>query len=166
MPTAVTFHPIPPVYRVFFTILDPAITVWAAYLYLFARPTVLSSVTPTQLLPPPDIQAKLYAPLAFLFVELAGFFAASAILQASLLRRTTDATVWRHVQAMFLVAELFVLAGTAQAYRAQGRLWSPGTWRPEDWGAIAITAFCALTRAAFLSGVGMRQPPIGTVKRS
>lgn len=77
-------------------------------------------------------------------------------LHVILLRATTDARVWRAVQASILLVDIAMLGGFARAFNATGRL-DLRLWRAEDWTNIGITGGVGLIRAAFLLGIGQKK---------
>lgn len=140
-------RPIPAFYRHFFTIADPAMAVWGAYMTVAYPDTVLDSFVPRALSRRDPAQFML-------FQQLAGWPLGTAFLSIFLLRYTRDVGVWKIFQASVLIVDVVLGYALWDALGRQERL-SLGALRAEDWGCIGITAVFGLMRSAFLLGVGM-----------
>jgi len=138
---------IPTFYRVFFTNIDPILSLSGVILNILSPTTILASYSPTYT-DPPSIETIL------LLDNTAGFLAGFTLLQLYLLRNKRDMVVWKAVQGSMLVVDVFMLGGFTRALRKQGRL-GFANWRLEEWGNIGITAFVRFLRSAFILGVGM-----------
>jgi len=139
--------PIPAFYRHFFTIADPLVAVWGAYMTLAYPDTVLDSFVPRTL--------SRRDPAQFvLFQQLAAWPLGTAFLSIFLLRYTRDVGVWKIFQASVLVVDVVLGYAIWDALGRQGRR-SFGALRPEDWGCIGITAVFGLMRSAFVLGIGL-----------
>ena len=75
-------------------------------------------------------------------------------VSAVLLRYTTDAQIWRIIQFADLIVDIAYFWAVYGTLQGQGRI-PPTTWRVEDWGSLTITGTAAMTRLAFLTGVGL-----------
>ena len=137
-----------PRYRTIFTIVDPLIATWGAYLFFFQRDTVIDSFIPiTQAPRNPDHD--------FVLVQVGAHLLACAVLSVFALRlRPDDVALWRVVQASYLAVDILYIGGTFSALAGQGRL-SPLSWRAADLGCMFITGSLGTARSAFLLGVGM-----------
>lgn len=140
--------PIPSFYRIWFTVVDPILSIAGVVGNLFAPASILNSYSPSYVSPPAT-------ETIFLLDATAGFFAGVALLQVVLLRaRPADVTVWRLVEASIILVDFAMLGGFARALRAEGRTdWS--VWRIEEWTNLIILAGVAVIRTAFILGVGM-----------
>ncbi|KZP10763.1 hypothetical protein FIBSPDRAFT_1051146 [Athelia psychrophila] len=138
----------PSFYRIWFTVVDPLLSIAGVLGNLFVPTTILNSYSPSFVSPPAT-------ETIYLLDATAGFLAGLVLLQVVLLRaRPTDVTVWRVLQASMLLVDLAMLGGFARALSAQGRtVWR--VWRAEEWTNLVIIAGVAVIRTAFVLGVGM-----------
>lgn len=145
---------IPLFYRIFFTWVDPAITIPSIWAHFAAPDLILDTYIPRSLsVRDPDHD--------MLFFHLAGSFMTIAVVSAVLLRYTSDLGVWRIVQAGIVLYDFEIFGSAWYFLGRQGRL-DPAVWRPEDWGNLAFMVVIIAVRLAFLSGVGMRSTVSGT----
>ncbi|KAL9019148.1 MAG: hypothetical protein Q9185_003579 [Variospora sp. 1 TL-2023] len=135
-------------YRIWFTIVDPLLSLLGVYTNFFTPTTVLNSYAPTFVSPPGSETIVLLDTVAAFLVGL-------IFLELFLLRaKSTDMTVWRALQGSQLLVDIGMLAAFTRALESQGRMdWK--VLRAEDWGNYLITAGVAVIRSAFLMGVGM-----------
>lgn len=140
--------PIPAFYRIWFTTIDPILSLVGVVTHLFARTAALTSYAVAPVSPPAT-------ETAVLLDAMAGFFAGLTLLQVVLLRaRPADVTVWRALQAATALVDIGMLGGFARALSATGRM-NMEVWRPEEWTNVGITAWVAVLRTAFCLGTGM-----------
>lgn len=140
--------PVPSFYRIWFTIVDPVLSLVGICGNIFTPTTVLKSYSPS-FVSPPASETILLLDTKTAFVAGLGF------LQIVLLRaKPADITVWRTVQASTLLANLGMLSAFARALSLQGRT-DLRVWRSEEWTNYAVTAGLAVIRSAFLLGIGM-----------
>lgn len=137
---------IPSFYRFFFTIIDPMICIWGAYMDFFDPRMVLSSHI---LADTPDIGHIM------ILAQRGGGMLNFGFISAVLLRYTQDPKIWHIVEIANLIVDFTYFPAVFGALRAQGRV-LPETWRAEDWGSLAITGFVTLVRLAFLARVGFK----------
>ena len=139
--------PVSPFYRIWFTTIDPIISLSGIYLNIFNPTTILSSYSP--------IYASPRSETILLLDTVAAFLAGLVYLEVVLLRvKAADMVVWRAVQAGQLIVDLGMLAAFTRALKVQGRM-GIGNWRAEEWGNYGITAGVAVIRVLFLTGVGI-----------
>lgn len=152
---------LPLAYTLWFTWIDPVLSLLGAYgglsepnllLISYIPATIPNPTAPTQLLPNPN--AVVNPAHTMIFNQLAGFFILTFTLSAFMLRSTNDLSVWKFYQGAISVVDIIILAATAVEYSHQGRL-APDTWRPEDWFSVLVTAGCAVLRIAFVLGIGL-----------
>ncbi|KAM3418051.1 hypothetical protein BST61_g6257 [Cercospora zeina] len=140
--------PIPKPYHLFFTTLDPLIALSGVYMMFFTPALVTHAFIPSSLSP--------YNPLQTFFQhQIGGALLMTLVLNIFLLRRTNELGIWKVVQAGGLVYDLAILYGTCYALGQQGRL-SPAKYRVEDWGNLGMVGMCAVVRALFCAGFGMK----------
>ncbi|KAJ0114298.1 hypothetical protein J7T55_010687 [Diaporthe amygdali] len=140
---------IPAFYRIFFTWIDPAISIPSIWAHFTAPDTILDAYIPKSMSvrnPEHDM----------LFFHLAGSFMTIAVMSAVLLRYTSDLGVWRIVQSGIILYDFELLYSLWHFMGKQGRL-DPTIWRLEDWGNWAIVGTVILVRLAFLSGAGLKK---------
>ncbi|KAJ9144061.1 hypothetical protein NKR23_g6169 [Pleurostoma richardsiae] len=149
------------VYTLWFTWIDPVLSLIGAYggffvpnllLASYIPDTVASPAAPKELSPNPNAMAN--PAHALIFNQLGGFFLLTFTLSTFLLRYTPDFTIWSLYEGAILIVDVIILVATALAYANQGRL-SPFTWRPEDWFSVLVTGLCAVLRAGFVLRIGV-----------
>jgi membrane-associated phospholipid phosphatase len=142
--------PISSIYRFWFLILDPILTITGIYCNFLAPDFILAGINPAHR-PPTSSETIL------LLDTGGGWFIAVLILQLGLLRaRPNDVLVWWYFAAAIGAVDVVICAGILRALRTQGRL-EPEAWRMEDRGNLGITAACALVRGAFVLGIGISE---------
>lgn len=140
--------PIPSLYRIWFTLLDPLLTLTGIYLTFFTPYFVLAGFNPTYQIPPSSE--------TILLLDHSGaWFIAILILQLGLLRsRPDDVLVWWYYALAVGVVDTLTCAAVLRTLETQGRL-GVGGWRWEEWVNLASTGACALVRGAFVLGIGI-----------
>ena len=140
---------IPIFYRLIFTLVDTALTIFAIVGNIVAPTTILTYYAARPTLPPsPET--------TFLLDETTGFFTCLRVLQLFLLRaRPTDLGVWRAIQGGTAIVDVTILASLAKMLSAEKRT-GMALWRSEEWINISIIAGLLLARTAFVLGIGMR----------
>lgn len=158
---------IPRFYRVFFTVIDPILSIFGAISEIYSPSnskndymlTLLKVHTsPSSILPnystnpsiPPSTETRL------LLDALVGFFLFLAFLQVVLLRaRPYDLGVWKILQAGTILVDVAMVLAFARALSNTDRM-NTTTWRVEEWTNIVINSAVGFTRVLFVLGVGMR----------
>jgi hypothetical protein len=160
-PTDTTELRIPLIYRLWFTWIDPVLSIPGVYFGLFKPELLLRSFIPATIpnraapdAPLPNPDAVVNPAQAMIFNQLAGFLLATAVLSCFMLRSTNDLTVWKYYQGAICLVDFVILVAMGLEYSQQGRL-SPLTWRQEDWFSVLLTAVCALLRSSFVLGIGL-----------
>jgi hypothetical protein len=98
-----------PFYRVWFTTIDPVLSLSGVLGNLFAPAAILRSYSPSFVSPPAT-------ETTVLLYTAAGFLAGHMLLSIGLLRaKPNDVTVWRAFQANSSIVDFFMIAGLAQA---------------------------------------------------
>ncbi|KAF9692457.1 hypothetical protein EKO04_009333 [Ascochyta lentis] len=146
---------IPSFYRVFFTIIDPIICIWGAYMDFFDPRMVLSSHI---LADTPDIGHVM------ILKQRGGAMLSFGFTSAVLLRYTQDIKIWHLVQIALLIVDFAYFPAVFGALNEQMRV-LPETWRAEDWGSLAITGTATLVRLAFLARAGFTDEDDGLKAR-
>ena len=135
---------IPTFYRVFFTIVDPIICLWGAYMDFFDPRMVLSSHILNDV---PDIGHVM------ILKQRGGGMLGWGFISAFLLRYTNDIKIWHIVEIAILLVDFAYFPAVFGALNAQMRV-LPETWRAEDWGSLVVTGTATLVRLAFLARLG------------
>lgn len=135
---------IPAFYRAFFTIVDPLLCLWGAYMDFFTPDVVLSSHIPS---PSPDEGHRM------ILAQRGGLLLCLGFLSAMLLRYSKDIKVWHILEVGLLVSDGAYFWAAGGVLAEQGRLW-PEAWRGEDWGSLGVTGVVTLVRLGFLARVG------------
>lgn len=140
--------PIPTFYRIWFTTLDPLLTLSGIYLTFFTPAFVLAGFNPNYHSPPSSE--------TILLLDHSGaWFLAILILQLGLLRgRPDDVFVWWYYALAVGIVDTVTCTATLRALDAQGRL-GLGGWRWEEWVNFGSTGACAVVRWAFVLGIGV-----------
>jgi hypothetical protein len=141
---------IPLWYRVFFLYIEPLSTVLGAYYAFFQQQTYLE-------LTHSDSAPATAIPLggSIVLSQLANLYFLFALNEAAILRSTSDLRVWRAMLVGLLIADLGHLYSVcplgSQIY------WDVRRWNAIDWGNVGFVYAGAMTRTAFLLGIGL--PP-------
>lgn len=148
--TATTASPVPVVYRVVFTWVDPIFCLVGLATHIFDPLTTLGGYSPNFASPPATETVHLLD-------SMAGFFATLGVLEAVLLRaRPADVGVWRIVQASVALLDVFMVLAAFRALSADGRL-DPTIWRGDDYRLTVGNVGIGLLRIACALGIGMGQ---------
>ena len=139
---------IPVFYRVWFTIVDPVLSLIGVFGNLLTPTAILDFYTPTSAAPPAT-------ETILLLDTVAGFFACLTFLQLVLLRaRPDDLVVWCSLQCSTLLVDVAMLGAIARALSREGRIDWNG-WRAEEWTNIGITSGVLIIRLVFLTTTGV-----------
>jgi hypothetical protein len=84
--------------------------------------------------------------------QLANLYLGLGLLEALVLRATSDLKVWRVFLAILLLADVGHLYSVAPVGVAI--YWEYWRWNAIDWGNLGFVYFLAVTRTLFLLGVG------------
>lgn len=133
-------------YRLFFLLIEPIATLVGAYFAHFDQPTYLD-LTHASSAPSHIPQGTSIA-----MSQLANLYFAVAIIEALVLRSTSDLRVWKTMLFCLLIADL----GHLYTVRSLGPqiYWTVFEWNAIDWGNIPFVYLGASMRIAFLAGVG------------
>ncbi|KAF6236879.1 hypothetical protein HO173_005170 [Letharia columbiana] len=139
---------IPSFYRIWFTVVDPFLSIIGVYGNLFAPTSILNSYSSSYVSPPTTETIPLLD-------TTAGFLAGLAFLQVALLRaKPTDLTVWGALQGSTVLVDIAMCGWIYEGVVCRGRTdWRD--WKVEEWTSLGNTAGVALIRTAFLLDVGM-----------
>ncbi|EHY58698.1 hypothetical protein HRR86_006440 [Exophiala dermatitidis] len=143
----------------------PVLSLTGAYAGLFNPPVLLSTYIPETItrgsVSVPSSDFVIDPAHRVIYNQLGAYSLLTFSMSALLYRCTRDLKVWRVWQGSVLVVDVVILGAAALAYRQQGRL-SLLKWRSEDWFAVVVTGICALLRAGFCLGIGVREGEKGT----
>ena len=142
-----THSPIPIFYRIVFTFIDPGFCAMGFALHLFDTRSTLLGYSPNATHPPA-------VETVHLLDSMAGFFLTLGLLEAVLLRvKSTDAAVWRVVQASASVLDLVMVWGAVRAMTTEGRM-DLTYWKGDDWRLVVGNAVMGVARLACAFGLG------------
>ncbi|EKG22362.1 hypothetical protein MPH_00292 [Macrophomina phaseolina MS6] len=151
--------PIPLIYRLFFTILEPVFALNGAYIYVATPAAALQIITPPAL----HAQTVQQTPIETLLLwQVASLYVLFAFVEGVVLRWVGPQRrdVWRLVMGGIVVSSdvghLWALKLVAEAAGQPRAWWDPRVWtRWEDWGNQGLTWFGLGLRVAFVLGVGL-----------
>ncbi|KAF1935638.1 hypothetical protein EJ02DRAFT_460204 [Clathrospora elynae] len=151
--------PMPAFYRVVFLWIEPVSILTGAVYAHFLQSTYLE-LTHAASAPGASVPVA----TSIVMTQLANLYLGLAILEASVLRATTDSNVWRP----FIVALLIADFGHLYSVLPVGKdiYWAYWRWNAIDWGGVAFVYFLAVTRICMLLGVGFNRPQGPRLKSS
>jgi hypothetical protein len=151
MPTSAPSAPsarIHPFYRLIFLYLEPlSIFVGAIYAHSL-QPTYLALTHSASAPGASDVPIS----TQIVMTQLANLYLGLGILEASVLRATSDVKVWRAFIIGLLIADVGHLYSVAPV--GSWVYWQYWRWNSIDWGNVAVVYFLAVTRCCLLGGVG------------
>lgn len=149
---------LPLAYRLFFLVIEPIATLVGAY-YAFYRPEEYLQLTHAETaLPVTPLGTKVA------LSQLANLYLAFALNEAIVLRSTSDLRVWKALLFGLLVADFgHLYTVRALGIRVYYNVWS---WNAIDWGNVAFVYCGAAMRISFLTGVGMGNAKMASIKKS
>ncbi|KAF2125883.1 hypothetical protein P153DRAFT_369883 [Dothidotthia symphoricarpi CBS 119687] len=141
---------ISPFYRAVFLWLEPLSILTGAVYAHFLQHTYLT-LTHSATAPP---TSSILVPIStsIVLTQLANLYLGLAILEASILRASSDVKVWK----TFIIALLVADVGHLYSVRLVGTwvYWQFWHWNAIDWGNVGVVYFLAVTRICMLSGIG------------
>jgi hypothetical protein len=149
--------PVPPFYRFVFLWLEPvSILTGAVYAQFFQ--SIYLDLTHAASAPGASVPVS----TSIVMTQLANLYLGLAILEASVLRVTSDIKVW----TVFLVGLLIADLGHLYSVRALGSqvYWHYWQWNAIDCGNIPFVYFLAVTRICMLLGLGFRRGGVNVKK--
>lgn len=146
---------IPSYYRHFFLIIEPISAIVGAYFAHFQPQTYLNL---THAASAPAIHIPIGT--SIVLSQLANLYLLFAINEALVLRSTSDLRVWRTLLFGLLIADLGHLFSVAKL--GSDIYWRVQIWSAIDWGNVAFVYIGAMSRIAFLCGVGLDNETRGT----
>lgn len=138
---------IPAFYRLLYLYIEPLSTVVGAFYAHFLQSTYLD-LTHSSSAPGAAVPISTQVVLS----QLANLYLGLAILEASVLRSTSDLKVWRALIIGMLIADLGHLGAIAPV--GSWVYWQYWRWNSIDWGNVPVVFFLAATRCCLLLGVG------------
>jgi hypothetical protein len=147
-----------PFYRIWFTIVDPAVLVLTILACILVPSTILETTVPASF--------ASYDPLSHgpLLHQSAALYAFMAIIFGVLLRASNDLKIWRIVQFATLVVDVGLLITLWAMLKQQKRL-DFDALVSGDWLNAGFTVWVAAIRVAFLGGLGVGTKPGKKAKR-
>ena len=138
---------IPSFYRLVYLYLEP-LSIFAGAVYAHFFQSTYLDLTHAASAP----RATVPISTSIVLSQLANLYLGLGLLEACVLRATSDLSVWRTFLAILLLADFGHLYSVAPVGR--GIYWEYWTWNSIDWGNVAVVYFLAITRTLFLFGVG------------
>lgn len=139
---------IPPIYRIWFTTIDPALWLLGAWTTLSKPESVLVLLAPTS-------HAPNVPPLSFLLQQSAGARLMCAFTDFFLLRTTNQISTWKAQQASILCYNMVSLASMLWSWKQQSRL-GLDVLRSEELIHLGAVFVFAAIRTSFCAGIGLR----------
>lgn len=149
---------IPPYYRHFFLIIEPISAIVGAYFAHF-QPQKYLELTHAASAPALHIPTG----TSIVLSQLANLYLLFAINEALVLRSTSDLRVWRTLLFGLLIADFGHLFSVAKL--GTDVYWKVQLWSAIDWGNVAFVYVGAMTRIAFLCGIGLGNETRGIGKK-
>ena len=147
---------IPTYYRLFFLIAEPISTVIGAY-FAFFQPQTYLQLTHAASAPRSDTPLGMQIVLA----QLSNLYLLFAINEVLVLRSTADLRVWRALLLALLIADFGHLWSVNKL--GTSVYWNIFKWNAIDWGNIGFVYVGAISRMAFMCGIGMSSEENGLV---
>lgn len=150
---------LPLYYRLFFLWIEPVATAVGAYYAQFLQREYMAMTYSSTAAPVLGVSTG----ESIVLTQLANLYFCFALNEALVLRSTSDLRVWK----IFLVGLLIADFGHLYSVKAAGlqvyyEVWN---WNAMYWGNVGFVYVGALSRMAFLSGVGLDNRSKGKVKR-
>jgi hypothetical protein len=137
---------IPAIYRLVFLFVEPAsILLGAGAAFFF--PAYYLSLTHAASAP-----SVLPTSTAIVMTQLSNLYLGLALLEATVLRITSDIKVWSVFLFALLVADLGHLYSVAPA--GPSMYWAYSSWNAIDWGNVPFVYFLAIVRICLLMRLG------------
>lgn len=150
---------IPPFYRLIFLYLEPLSIFAGAYYAHFHTPSYLH-LTHAASAPGASVPTSTQV----VMTQLANLYLGLGILEATVLRATSDVKVWRAFIIGLLIADFGHLYSVAPV--GGWVYWQYWRWNIIDWGNVAVVYFLAAVRCCLLGGVGFGREDVMRSKRT
>jgi hypothetical protein len=143
-------HPVPAFYRLIFLWLEPVSIFTGAFYAQFMQSDYLH-LTHASSAPGSSVPIS----TSIVLTQLANLYLGLGLLEALVLRATSELRVWRTFLFVLLVADI----GHLYSVAAVGKwvYWDYSRWNSIDWGNVPFVYFLALTRSLLLLGVGFNR---------
>ncbi|KAF1957946.1 hypothetical protein CC80DRAFT_491269 [Byssothecium circinans] len=152
--------PVPTIYRLFFTYMDPLMCISGAYLSFFEPESILATTFPRT-----HNWAQVTPSHAVLLDQAGGAYVMMAFLMITMLRYTNDLNIWKIFQFSILMTDFALYYAFWKGLKAQGRL-GLESLRWEEWGTLGLVGSGTVLRTLFLLRVGVAKNIKRTKKRS
>jgi hypothetical protein len=134
-------------YRLIFLYVEP-VSIFTGAVYAHLLQATYLDLTHAASAPGPLVPISTRIVLS----QLANLYLGLGLLEAFVLRATSDLKVWRVFLAILLLADVGHLYSVAPVGAAI--YWEYWRWNAIDWGNLGFVYFLAVTRTLFLLGVG------------
>ena len=157
--SASTHGVMPSFYKFFFLYIEPFATIIGAY-YSFLQQQIYLDLTHSISSPQHGIPVS----TQIVLTQLSNLYFCFALIEALVLRATSDLKVWRTLLICLLIADF----GHLYSVHAVGWqvYWNVLGWNAIDWGNVAFVYAGATMRICFLSGLGVGRSGGSAVRRS
>jgi len=152
-------HPVPAFYRLIFLWLEPLSTFAGAYYAQFMQSSYLDL---THAASAPGSSVPISSQIVL--TQLANLYMGLGLLEALVLRATTDVNVWRRLLFVMLVADIGHLYSVAPV--GNWVYYDYSRWNSIDWGNVPFVYFLAITRTCLLLGLGFSRTADKALKKS
>ncbi|KAF2024958.1 hypothetical protein EK21DRAFT_104321 [Setomelanomma holmii] len=141
---------IPAFYRLVFLWVEP-VSILLGAIYSHSLQSTYLNLTHAASAPGSSVPIS----TSIVMTQLANLYLGLSILEASVLRVTTDIKVWRTFIIGLLVADIGHLYSVAPA--GSWMYWQYWRWNAIDWGNVGFVYFLVITRACMLLGFGFEK---------
>lgn len=148
---------IPAFYRIMYLWIEPASILSGAIYAHFLTATYLEQTHPASA-PGPSVPVATQV----VMTQLANLYLGLTILEALVLRATSDVKVWRAFITCLLIADFGHLFSVAPV--GSWVYWQYWRWNAIDWGNVPFVYYLAITRSLFLLGVGFEKKQVERLK--
>jgi hypothetical protein len=145
-----TTHPVPSFYRLIFLWLEP-LSIFTGAFYAHFMQSYYLHLTHASSAPGPSVPVS----TSIVMTQLANLYLGLGLLEALVLRATSEVKVWRMFLFVLLVADI----GHLYSVAAVGNwvYWDYTRWNSIDWGNVPFVYFLAITRSCLLLDVGFKK---------
>lgn len=150
---------IPPLYRLVYLWMEP-VSIFTGAVYAHVLQSTYLDLTHAASAPRSSVPVS----TSIVMSQLANLYLGLGLLEACVLRVTSDLKVWRSFLAILLLADVGHLYSVAPV--GSWIYWEYWRWNSIDWGNVGFVYFLAITRTLFLLGVGFRPAAVARSKRT
>jgi hypothetical protein len=138
---------IPAIYRLVFLWLEP-VSIFVGAVYAHLLQSTYLNLTHAASAPAAAVPVS----TSIVLTQLANLYLGLGMLEASVLRTSSELKVWRAFLLVLLIADLGHLYSVAPV--GSWVYWQYWRWNAIDWGNVPFVYFLAITRSCLLLGLG------------